>query len=416
MSISKERLVIIGKLIGIYREEQRHNTQNEYTQKRFCDGICSPNTLKSIEAGGISRSVDVYVELLGKFGLKFDEYPAIDQAIDELVEELYVAIEYFDRKKIEILTDKALRVLNKVKNVVYYSEIYSLMKNIYDYYIDVIMIEENVAQRYTCFIQSNVIHYIDILRLLVFVREQHLGASNREKYKDTVLKIKLKESKNNLIRMMILHYYFTQNEYFKMTSLITDLEIIFKKEFNYIRLLDVYNFAVLLHSYIEKEQIELYIEKIESLILERSFPHIKISEVYSNIASSLYSNKQYEMALGYYEKMLVYYNNNYITKFIYMADCQNHLNMKIDIPIVEKKFYDKYPRNIRSMYKYFTLDNDTPAFIRQNYIMKIILPTLIDPVYIEVFRYELNKLINVTNHYKNIYLFDKKINENTVES
>lgn len=32
---NKNRIRVIGKLIRIYREEKRHNTQNEYTLLRF---------------------------------------------------------------------------------------------------------------------------------------------------------------------------------------------------------------------------------------------------------------------------------------------------------------------------------------------------------------------------------------------
>lgn len=411
MSISKERLVIIGKLIGIYREEYRHNTQNEYTQKRFCDGICSPNTLKSIEAGGLSRSIDVYVELLGKFDLKFAEFPAIDEAIDELVEHLYDAIEYFDRKKIELLTDKALRILNKVKNVVYYSELWELMKNIQEYFLNVNGISDLEVPKYINLIDILSIKYLDLVKFLVFVKEKNLCSSDKEKYIRIVQKLDLQKSTLGFINLLLLHYYFVLNDYFSMGDLAIELENRFKNENNHIRLLDVCNYAVILHSNVEMKKIHMYIDKIEELILKYTFPEIKIAEVYSNIASSLHSIKKYELSLGYYEKMLTYYNNNYINKYIYMADCQNRLGKRINIPIVNKEKYKEYPLNVKLMYKYFTLEEDVPMFMKQNFIMKKILPTLVDPVFIDIFRFELNNLICVTNQYKSIYLFEKTINE-----
>ena len=74
MNVSRDRLSVIGKLIGIYREERRSNTLNQFTIKGFCEGICSPNTLKSIENGGLSRSNEVYEELLSKLNLKFNAF------------------------------------------------------------------------------------------------------------------------------------------------------------------------------------------------------------------------------------------------------------------------------------------------------------------------------------------------------
>ena len=89
MNVSRDRLSVIGKLIGIYREERRMNNQNSFTLKKFCDGICSINTLKSIEAGGLSRSEDVYIELLDKLDLKFGEFPVIDEALRKVISNLY---------------------------------------------------------------------------------------------------------------------------------------------------------------------------------------------------------------------------------------------------------------------------------------------------------------------------------------
>ena len=76
---NKNRIRVIGKLIRIYREEKRHNTQNEYTLLRFCDGICTINTLKRIESGECSRSDEVYDELLAKLKLRFAYFPKLGE-------------------------------------------------------------------------------------------------------------------------------------------------------------------------------------------------------------------------------------------------------------------------------------------------------------------------------------------------
>lgn len=409
MNVSKERLSVIGKLIGVYREERRHNTQNEFTQKKFCKGICSPNTLKNIEAGGLSRFEDVYIELLHKFNLKLDEFPAIDEAINQVVDELYVAIDFFDRKKIELLTDKILRVLNKVKDYIYYSEIYSLIDNIQKYYIGLNLIDDKVVERYAQFISENIFVYKDLFRVLSFANIQHLGVIKKEDYVSKSKLLRLEESNRMFVKMILLHYYFTNNEYMKMNKLLLELIKDLNENKNYIRLIDAYNFALVLHSYIEKEKMHIYIKKIEDLIFEHHFPEIKIAEIYSSIASTLYYEKNYKEALNYYDKMLMYYNNENIIKLIYMADCQNHLGLEINIPKVSIDKYNSFPVNIRNIYKYFTFSKDTPPFIKQNFIMRKILPSLEDTLFIELIRYELCELVEITGHYKNIYLFNKCI-------
>ena len=133
-NIPEERLSTIGKLIEVTREEKRNKSQNKYTMKSFVEGICTVNTLKRIEAGEIARIEDVYVELLDKLNLKLGYFPAVDDAILELMDPLYEAIEYYRVEDISKYCDMGLRVLGKVKNYVYYSELYDLLMATKEYF------------------------------------------------------------------------------------------------------------------------------------------------------------------------------------------------------------------------------------------------------------------------------------------
>lgn len=96
---------------------------------------------------------------------------------------------------------------------------------------------------------------------------------------------------------------------------------------------------------------------------------------------------------------------------MFIADCQNHLGLEINIPDLTNEELMTYPLNLKYMYKYFKIKG-VPDFIKQNYIMKRILPDLCDSYFINIFRFELERLVENTNHYKNIYLFDKRISIN----
>ena len=170
MNVSRDRLSVIGKLIGIYREERRNNTQNGFTLKKFCEGICSINTLKSIEAGGLSRSEDVYIELLGKLDLKFGEFPVIDKALNILFDDLYRAIEYYDCENISITVNKMLRLLNEVKNYIYYSEFISFAKNIELKYNDDVLIDNISMYRYNCILDFMPYKVKNILKILIYTK------------------------------------------------------------------------------------------------------------------------------------------------------------------------------------------------------------------------------------------------------
>lgn len=412
MRVSKERLSVIGRLIGIYREERRDNTQNEYTQKRFCDGICSPNTLKSIEAGGLSRSEDIYIELLDKLGLKYGEFPAIDEAIDEIVEEIYVAIEYYDRSRIEVLTDKATRILSKVKDYVYYSELNDIFKVTHQYYMNDIIMDDDEMNHFELLLGIENFYLSDILKVLIYSKIYPISVSDTSMYYKKINTLKMFESNLNCMKINKLHYYLVAGKFRDMDKLICVLEGVYKNEDNMIRLIDVYNYAVGLSGYIDVEAIEVYISKIDEIINKQRIPDIKVCESYANIGSYYHNQKHYSVALLYYEKMLNHFDESFLPNLLYMADCQNRLNIKIDIPIVSNELLRRFPIELRMMYKYFTFGEDTPVFIKQNYIMKKIAPTLVNEVNIEIFKYEIGRLVDINGHYKNVHDFEKIVNKN----
>lgn len=410
MNVSRDRLSVIGKLIGIYREERRGNTQNSFTLKKFCDGICSINTLKNIEAGGLSRSEDVYIELLDKLDLKFGEFPVIDEVLDRLLMKLYKAIEFYDIDEIELVSDKMIRVLKEVNKYVYYSEVESIVNDLRDYYFKDGYIDDVVYQKYRSILYQFELKYMDLLRILMFPKIECNSINNHNEYIEEIEFIKLSDAKLSCIRLNLLHYYYTQNKYLEMKNEIESLESHFMRESNHIRLLDTYNYAIVMLTDVNIDWSSKYLNRIEELVSECNLPKIKICEVYANIGYIFHMIKDYAKSLVYYEKMLTY-GFNTLTNLIYMADCQNRLGRPIKMPIIENFEYDKYPIDLKCMFKYFTLSEDTPVFIKQNYILKKILPYLHDKELIEIFRFELLKLLNYTNQYKLLHVFETGIQQ-----
>lgn len=410
MNVSRDRLSVIGKLIGIYREERRGNTQNSFTLKKFCDGICSINTLKNIKAGGLSRSEDVYIELLDKLDLKFGEFPVIDEVLDRLLMKLYKAIEFYDIDEIELVSDKMIRVLKEVNKYVYYSEVESIVNDLRDYYFKDGYIDDVVYQKYRSILYQFELKYMDLLRILMFPKIECNSINNHNEYIEEIEFIKLSDAKLSCIRLNLLHYYYTQNKYLEMKNEIESLESHFMRESNHIRLLDTYNYAIVMLTDVNIDWSSKYLNRIEELVSECNLPKIKICEVYANIGCIFHMIKDYAKSLVYYEKMLTY-GFNTLTNLIYMADCQNRLGRPIKMPIIENFEYDKYPIDLKCMFKYFTLSEDTPVFIKQNYILKKILPYLHDKELIEIFRFELLKLLNYTNQYKLLHVFETGIQQ-----
>lgn len=392
------------------KKERRGNTQNSFTLKKFCDGICSINTLKNIEAGGLSRSEDVYIELLDKLDLKFGEFPVIDEVLDRLLMKLYKAIEFYDIDEIELVSDKMIRVLKEVNKYVYYSEVESIVNDLRDYYFKDGYIDDVVYQKYRSILYQFELKYMDLLRILMFPKIECNSINNHNEYIEEIEFIKLSDAKLSCIRLNLLHYYYTQNKYLEMKNEIESLESHFMRESNHIRLLDTYNYAIVMLTDVNIDWSSKYLNRIEELVSECNLPKIKICEVYANIGCIFHMIKDYAKSLVYYEKMLTY-GFNTLTNLIYMADCQNRLGRPIKMPIIENFEYDKYPIDLKCMFKYFTLSEDTPVFIKQNYILKKILPYLHDKELIEIFRFELLKLLNYTNQYKLLHVFETGIQQ-----
>lgn len=409
MTVSNDRLRIVGRMIGIYREERRANTQNCYTQKRFCKDVCSPNTLKSIEGGGLARSVEVYEELLAKLDLKMDRFPAIDEAIKLLTKELYVALDFYRIDDIKALLNKILRILEKVDDYVYYSELKELFMNIYEYYEHGLLLEYEITERYMQMMYILPPQFLDLFRFLIYAKIKASSIEDIAMYEKTIKAISLESSERNFIKILLLDYYYTTDSYLKMRSLLNELEEVFKEQKNTIRLFDIYECAIILTSRIEYEKCLSYIQKAEDMVNNHEIPSIKISEMYSNAARAYQINGNFDLALCYFNKMISHEYPCYIDSFIFMADCQNHLNLKINIPKVDEKLYSQYPLNVKLMYKYFTFGDDIPNFAKENYILKKIAPSLVDSDYIKVFRFELLRLVNLTNHYKSVHTFESKI-------
>lgn len=315
MNVSRDRLSVIGKLIGIYREERRGNTLNQFTIKGFCEGICSPNTLKSIENGGLSRSNEVYEELLSKLNLKFNAFKVIDDATKNQLDDLYIAIEYYDEMKISSSLRKLLRILSEVKGYVYYSELYDLFCNLQLYYEKDEYVSNDYVERYLKLLEVLDYEYLDLLRILIYSKRKTESMCDVSKFNELIYKLNLESSKHDFMKINLLQIYYIQSKYLKMYELINTLEERFISKANHTRLLDVYNCAIILVSNIDSEKVSSFIMKEEKLLANMKVPPIKLSEVYSNLGTAYYVMKKYNEALRSYETMINNYSVNFISNF-----------------------------------------------------------------------------------------------------
>lgn len=404
-NIPEERLSTIGKLIEVTREEKRNKSQNKYTMKSFVEGICTVNTLKRIEA--------VYVELLDKLNLKLGYFPAVDDAILELMDPLYEAIEYYRVEDISKYCDMGLRVLGKVKNYVYYSELYDLLMATKEYFEEAKIISlskmERFRNEYTLFDEK----YHSLFKIMVFYRGQAEAHNDPKLFETIVEEFQLLSSSSVMENILGLNYCIIFKKYITFREKVNALENELEYRKNYVRLLDVYVYKIFGSINIENQVDKEYLVKADNLIALHQFPNIKVMDFYSNIAAALHEIKLYKEALLYYEKMVevTEIEKLWLPALNCMAHCQRMLGMDINIPKLDDKHIARNSILDQKAYKYFITKN-VETFAKINFILKEIAPFLMYESLIKVFSDEMEFLLKETGSYKNLYLFNMIIQEN----
>lgn len=339
-NIPEERLSTIGKLIEVTREEKRNKSQNKYTMKSFVEGICTVNTLKRIEAGEIARIEDVYVELLDKLNLKLGYFPAVDDAILELMDPLYEAIEYYRVEDISKYCDMGLRVLGKVKNYVYYSELYELLMATKRFYLDVEVISLQKMELFLRIYPLMNSKFQLLFKVMIFYRVKR-EASNNPKLFDTVVKeLNLANTSNVIEEFLYLNYYIVFNNNIALKDNADRLEKQLIETRNYVRLLDVYFCVLYVLIGIDNQEVEVYMRKAEKIIKNNDLPRVKVIDYYCNLAGTLHEKQLYEEALMFYLKMVEIADKSelLLSALICMAHCQRVLGLDVDIPLLEDHF------------------------------------------------------------------------------
>ena len=370
-NIPEERLSTIGKLIEVTREEKRNKSQNKYTMKSFVEGICTVNTLKRIEAGEIARIEDVYVELLDKLNLKLGYFPAVDDAILELMDPLYEAIEYYRVEDISKYCDMGLRVLGKVKNYVYYSELYDLLMATKEYFEEAKIISlskmERFRNEYTLFDEK----YHSLFKIMVFYRGQAEAHNDPKLFETIVEEFQLLSSSSVMENILGLNYCIIFKKYITFREKVNALENELEYRKNYVRLLDVYVYKIFGSINIENQVDKEYLVKADNLIALHQFPNIKVMDFYSNIAAALHEIKLYKEALLYYEKMVevTEIEKLWLPALNCMAHCQRMLGMDINIPKLDDKHIARNSILDQKAYKYFITKN-VETFAKINFILK----------------------------------------------
>lgn len=417
MNIPKEKLKLIGISIKVNRKAKLKETKaGKWNQMNFAEGICSQNTLIKIEHGQVSRFIEVYEEAAEKLNRKLGYFPDIDKQIEKITLKLYQAVEFYDIKKINLLTKKLLECLEPVKEYLWYCDLYEVQRAIMVFYNEEININENLIEKYTDMCTEFNENILTILKTIIFSSMCNLLHDKKVKYSDiekvyNELELASSESSSNLINTLLFCLLHEKTSEFLRQ--LNRLEKICIETENWIRLLDAYSIAISYLSVMDRYEVERYFEKFEDLLERVKVPNVRLKDYLFSLGTGLYERKHYEKAIEYLNKSSSIDTNIHNINFIYIASAQRKLNLPIRIPYYSEKKLSNLPDDLRCIYQYYRMSDDIPVFIRQKYIMEEILKRLSvkDEAVISIIRDELLYLVAKSNHYKDAVIFEIKCRE-----
>lgn len=414
MNIPKEKLSLIGISIKVNRKARLKETKSgRWNQQNFSDGICSQNTLIKIERGQVSRFIEVYAEAAERLGLRLGYFPEVDKLIDKIAPKLYKAVEFYDLKKIMLYTKKLIDILEPYKLCLWYCDLWEVLNRVEKYFINEIFIEEALIEKFINMKDEFKEDIVDVTKAIVFssaYNELCNRMINYQYFHNIYSELNIDEctSVSNLINSLL--YCLVCEKTTEFLKQIKVLEMACIKTGNFIRLLDGYSIAISYLSVMDRYEVESYIEKFIDLLDKVTVPEVKLKDYYFGLGTSLYEKGRFEEAIEYLNKSAIIDENIHNINFVYIASAQRKLNLPIEIPYYSDKELKTLPEDIKRIYKYYKMDEDIPAFIRQRYIMEEILPKLSvkDEAVIGIIRDELLHLIETSNHYKDAVIFEIK--------
>lgn len=409
MKIPKEKLGQFGISIKVNRKERlRKYSGASWTQKGFCDGICSEPSFVNIEKGKPGRFIDNYEKMAEKLGMRIAYDPDVDKKIDNYTKHLYKAIEYYDLKKTEKYCDKLIALLEGFKDCLWYGDLYRVVVATRNYYILQIHLNTEERTLYANMVDEFCELWNEILKSTVYN-----AAFNDVESLDYIMyfeKFKIYDGKSAINIGNTMMYYLARENTSKFRDLYDKAVRDWKKKRNYIRLIDAYNMALLFLSYYDVSEVDEVAEKVNNIISEIDVPIYKLVDVYYNLSAVYYELKQFEKSIEFMEKCYHIDSSKIKCTFLIIGSALHCKGQKSLIPFYTNSELSNFPVDAKLLYEYFTMDDDVPAMTKENFLMKQILPEVNeeDDLCLKIIKNELEILIKETRKYKDLKILEEK--------
>ena len=391
--------------------------QAGWTKQQLVDqvGILSLRTLISLEQGKIVKDDDIYDTLLDQFALSFNYTHPMDKHIEQMLSAMLSAYAHYDDEAMraiciallqsllpyqqhvqEFFYIRILQVFTRLWTSQEYlsSKDYQLFLSCHDFLSESlqIMMEDALYQWQCTFPHNNIV-------LEQLYQQFHMH------YHHHITRFSIG---------IVLHLSDKHHDYLQAFLILKECEQyeLMHKD-NPHALFSIYHWMSNLAIFIEPQQFEYYKEKALSYMTQTSLSSHTLAIFYYNIGGCYYYQKQYAKALTCYQSSFDTKSHSPLPLLIWMCHAQFCHDKTLPACIMQKIDVQACSKALRDCWHYFILKRDGQnAQTLETYIMKTLLPVLqtLAPEFHKVYHDELKALLPLTRNYKQLLLFEEKLN------
>ena len=420
-----------GRLIKVYREMRHASSKDhQYNCSEFilatrehpffevAEGqpVCSRATLNRMERGLSVRDDELYEFFIGKLGFRASEFPGVIEQAEKLGEELYSAVELYDVSKIEQLDKQIDTLFEKARNYFYYNEVYTALKTVTDYYLNVIYPKNSTAD------QLLMISFIldeDLEELVLNVLFDHFYYRDFDmvKAEKTYERLSMCSNRLQISSLFISGWSMYKERWFTALNVIDNALAHFQdKQVDFYLGVLYFTKAMALYTG-NKENVEYYFtESIK--YLERTpgkLARVKLVNNYFNVGFYYYFDRNYQQAIVFFKKFLEN-KPSFSVHMLYILHCTEETKCEEMFQLLQNiDLGDRSCYQINDVFfRYFKmkLNHKNEKYLENfilNEVKEVLATRFRSDNLIAYFENELSKIAKITKHYKSIASFNNFI-------
>ena len=390
------------KLMGEYFKWRRI-IDGKSMRKVSADVNISYRTYRDIEHGIVKKNDDYYDDLQKYYFVNFDyDYKTYEEC-GALISNLYDAVENNQDDLVLELTHQIQSKISKYKNYVYYKELDISMGVIDKYYTNKEYVQIDKI--------NDVINLMNLWNnhlssiLLEICERSNLNAHYSYEISDNLYKnivIRDSISKSWYARECVMHVnYVDALEHYKEIIEYFDIQKnVHRKIQAMTRVFEIYRD-------IDQQKAKSYVKELNAILVDKLVSNVLKKNICYSIGMFYYYQEDYENAIKYYRQSYSYGKRDVCLLFIYA--CESKINKLQIEDFNPDKTFRHYPYIQYYEYKINAIGYNE----LETYLMSKLIPLLEKEIYKEplwsMFEYELNQLVEKTRNYKNLRIYNEKM-------